>query len=123
MSIIANVNGAAAKITTMGMATIGRDATAVVSARGTVAGRGSTTSGARSKAWPCNDEGGQRIVTTQAYRYRGGGGAEECGQQMQDAKKVKWLPTTLIVKDRMAVSRKAAMCAGGNRLMEEGGGK
>jgi hypothetical protein len=46
-SVIANVNGAAAKTTTMGVVVaIGRDAMAVVSVRGTVADRGSITSGA-----------------------------------------------------------------------------
>ncbi len=45
-SVIANVNRLAAKKTTMGMVTIRRDAIAVVSARGTVAGWGSITSSA-----------------------------------------------------------------------------
>ncbi len=46
MSIIANVDGAAAKTTTMGVVAIGRDTIAVVSARGMIAGRGLITSGA-----------------------------------------------------------------------------
>jgi hypothetical protein len=46
MSVIANVNGAAATTTTMGVVAIGRDAIAVVSARGTIDGRGLITSGA-----------------------------------------------------------------------------
>jgi hypothetical protein len=46
MSVIADVNGAAAKTTTMGVVAIGRDAVAVVSARETIAGHGLITSGA-----------------------------------------------------------------------------
>ncbi len=58
---ITDVNGVAAKITTTLVVVIGRDAIAVVSVRGTVDGHGLITSGARSRAWPCNNEGGWRI--------------------------------------------------------------
>ena len=66
MSIITDVNGVAAKTTTR-MVTIGQDASLI-------------TSSARSRAWLCNDDGGVDFVMTQTEG--GGGGAEECRQQM-----------------------------------------
>ncbi len=74
-SIINDVNGVAVKTTTMRVVAIRRDAITVVSARGTVDSRGLITSGARSRAWPRNDEGGQRIRndTSRKRRRRRGG--------------------------------------------------
>ncbi len=120
-SVIADVNGAAAKMTMTGVVTIGRDTITVVSTRETVAGQGSNAGGARSRAWPCNKERDRGFARTQAER--GGGGTKECEQQMQDAKKVERTPTTLIVKDGKTESRSEVMSTGGNWLMEEGGGQ
>jgi hypothetical protein len=64
---------------------------------------------------------GRGFVTTQAER--GGGGAEEWGQQMQDAKKLERSPMIIIVEDGTMKSRTMAMGSGGSRLMEEGGGQ
>ncbi len=44
-------------MTTTRVVAIGRDAIAVVSARGMVDGRGLITSSVRIRAWPRNDEG------------------------------------------------------------------
>ena len=89
---ITDVNGVAAKMKATRVVAIGWDALAVVSARGMVDGRGLITSGARSRAWPRNDEGGWRIRdnTSRKRRRR----MEEWWQQMQDAKKVEQLPTS-----------------------------
>ena len=77
-SVITDVNGVAAKTKTRVIA-IGQDASLI-------------TSDARSRAWSRNDEGGRRFWMTQTER--GGDGAEECGKQMQDAKKVEQLLTS-----------------------------
>jgi hypothetical protein len=74
-SVIANVNGAVAKTMTMGMVVIRMDTIAVVNTKGTVAGCGLISSGARIRSWPCNDEGGPRLCsdTSRKRRRRHGG--------------------------------------------------
>ncbi len=69
-SVITNVNGVAAKTTTMRAVAIGWDAIAVVSTRGMVDSHGLNTSGARSRALPCNNEGGWRICNNTRRKRR-----------------------------------------------------
>ncbi len=75
MSVITGVNEVVAKTSMTRVVTIGRDATAVASTRGTVDGRGLITGGARRRAWPRHDEGGWRICnhTSRKRRRRHGG--------------------------------------------------
>ncbi len=74
-SIITDVNRVAAKMTMTHVVAIRREAIAVVSARGTVDNRGLITSGAKSRAWPLNNEGGWRICnnTSRKRKRRCGG--------------------------------------------------
>ncbi len=94
-SVITDVNGVVAKTTTTCMVAIGRGAIAVVSARGTVDGGGLINSGARSRAWPCNDEGGWRIcnnTSRKRRRRRGGVWATNAGREEGGAVSTSYRP-------------------------------
>ncbi len=119
-------------MTTVHVVAIEWDVIAVVSTRRTVDSRGLITSSARSRAWPCNDEGGWRIGNDKSRKMRGrhrGVWATNAGRK--EGGEVANVPPSKIValnanaEDREEGRVNSVCCPGGTKgsCMEGRGGR